>query len=70
VPRIPAVDDHQRVQGIISMADVVRRDDVDSAETRNLADRIGADTRAPQAAGEVQEEGRVMPSVILYHQPG
>ena len=71
VRRVPVVGDQQAIQVIISMADVVRRDDVDSAETRETLQTVSEPTPEPSSPrAKSQEEGRVMPSVILYHQPG
>ncbi len=47
VRRVPGVDEHQKIQGIVSMADVVRRGDVDSAETRETLETVSEPTPEP-----------------------
>ena len=57
VRRILVVDGDNRVQGIVSMADLMRRSDVDDEQTHEMLERISEPTGVsskPRAAGGVK----------------
>lgn len=47
VRRVPVVDEQGRLQGIVSMADLVGRDDIKAAETHETLERVSAPSSQP-----------------------